>query len=99
MLLQRVAIRTQSGLGMVARHPTTAKELAMEERLRKVLQPPITHCEVTDVSGGCGSFFKVKVVSPAFQGKSLVERNRLVYAALKDEIGEMHGLNVECSTG
>jgi stress-induced morphogen len=69
----------------------------MEERLKKTIEQ-VTHCEVTDVSGGCGSFFKVKVVSPAFQGKSLVERNRLVYAALKDEIGEMHGLNVECAT-
>ena len=97
-MFRAASLRITTGALARRQFGTTAKEKAMEERLRKTIQN-ITQVEVIDVSGGCGSFFKVKVVSPSFQGKSLVDRNRLVYAALKDEIGDMHGLNVECSTG
>jgi stress-induced morphogen len=73
---------------------TSPKEVAMEKRLLDELKA--TSAIVTDVSGGCGSFFNIKVVSPLFEGKTPVARNRLVHAALKEEIGEMHGLNIEC---
>jgi len=82
---------------LTRRFGTSPKEKAMEERLKKAFES-VTVCDVTDVSGGCGSFFKVKIVSPKFEGMSLVQRNRLVYSALQEEIGEMHGLNVECKT-
>ena len=75
---------------------TSSTEIAMEERLKSELNA--SKVEVTDVSGGCGSFYKVKVVSKVFEGKSPVERNRLVHAVLKKELGDMHGLNVECLT-
>ena len=50
--------------------------------------------EVEDTSGGCGSFFQVRVTSPAFTGKSMIKQHRMVQDALKAEIAEMHGLNI-----
>jgi stress-induced morphogen len=44
------------------------------------------------------SFFKVKVVSPDFQGKSPLQRQRLVIACLKEEFADVHGFNIECAT-
>jgi BolA-like protein 1 len=45
------------------------------------------------------SHFRVKVVSEAFQGKSLVERHRLINTALKDELaGPVHALAIKALT-
>ena len=50
------------------------------------LQP--THVAITDISGGCGSFYRVEVESPAFADQPLVQQHRLVHATLKKEIAE-----------
>ena len=43
--------------------------------------------------------FRVVVVSAAFEGKSLVERHRLINAVLKDELaGPVHALAIKAST-
>jgi BolA protein len=43
--------------------------------------------------------FRVAVVSAAFEGKSLVERHRLINAVLKDELaGPVHALAIKAST-
>lgn len=43
--------------------------------------------------------YRVAVVSEAFQGKSAVERHRLVNAALKDELaGPVHALAIKAQT-
>jgi stress-induced morphogen len=45
------------------------------------------------------SHFRVKVVSEVFQGKSQVERHRLVNAVLKDELaGPVHALAIKALT-
>jgi BolA-like protein 1 len=45
------------------------------------------------------SHFRVMVVSEAFQGKSLVERHRLINTALKDELtGPVHALAIRALT-
>jgi BolA-like protein 1 len=45
------------------------------------------------------SHFRVTVVSEAFQGKSLVERHRLINAVLKDELaGPVHALAIKALT-
>lgn len=75
---------------------TSAKEVAMQDKLKQELQA--VEAEVKDVSGGCGSFFKVRVVSPVFEGKTAVQRNRLVHSALQQDFKDVHGFNVECST-
>jgi len=43
--------------------------------------------------------FHVRIVSAAFDGASRVERQRLIYAALKDELaGPVHALSVSALT-
>ncbi|CAM9337985.1 unnamed protein product [Discosporangium mesarthrocarpum] len=49
---------------------------------------------VEDISGGCGSMYRIEVESPRFMGKALVAQHRMVKDALKEEIAEMHGLTL-----
>ena len=71
-----------------------------EARLAGVLEKELgaTVAEVRDVSGGCGSMYKVLVVSPRFDGLSLVKQHRLVKEALAEDIAGMHGLTVLTKT-
>jgi stress-induced morphogen len=48
--------------------------------------------------GGCGAFFRVLVVSPAFTGLSLVKQHRLVNQTLKPHIANLHGLTLTTFT-
>ncbi|KXN73667.1 bola-like protein [Conidiobolus coronatus NRRL 28638] len=52
---------------------------------------------VKDVSGGCGSMYAIKVKSGEFKGKGLVQQHRIVNEILKDEIKDMHGLQLDTS--
>ena len=74
--------------------------------LHEHLEP--VHLEVVDESylhaGHAGArsgagHFRVVVVSDRFAGKGRVERQRLVYAALSDEVGpEIHALSMKTLT-
>ncbi|MBJ7264122.1 MAG: BolA family transcriptional regulator [Burkholderiaceae bacterium] len=56
---------------------------------------PCTHVEVE----GDGSHFYATIVSDAFEGKSLVARQRLVNAALGDRMkAEIHALSMKTKT-
>jgi stress-induced morphogen len=67
----------------------------IEKRIREAaLLAPVEKLVVSDISGGCGSFFKVEVTSPCFEGKSLVQQHRMVHDALRQEIAEIHGITV-----
>ncbi|CAA0412018.1 unnamed protein product [Arabidopsis thaliana] len=52
------------------------------------------HLEVIDTSGGCGASFVVEIVSEQFEGKRLLERHRIVNAALEEEMKEIHALSI-----
>jgi BolA protein len=78
----------------------------MLKRLNLALSP--TMVELTDDSekhrghGGYNpageSHFSLEIVSPAFIGKSRVERQRMVYAALGDLMKErVHALSIRAS--
>jgi len=78
----------------------------MRRRLEDALQP--TRLELVDDSeahrghGGYNpageSHFTLTIESPAFAGKSRVERQRLVYAALGDLMRErVHALSIRAS--
>ncbi|GAB2283206.1 BolA-like protein 2 [Dionaea muscipula] len=69
----------------------TKKEV--ETSLTSKLNP--THLEVIDTSGGCGSSFAIEIVSEQFDGKRLLERHRLVNAALENEMKEIHALSIK----
>lgn len=59
-------------------------EQAITERLQA------THVSINDVSGGCGSAYEVIIVAEGFKGKSKLQRHRLVFKELKEEIAQIH---------
>lgn len=78
----------------------------MRRRLEAAIQP--THIELVDDSekhrghGGYNpageSHFTLTIESPAFAGKSRVERQRMVYAALGDLMHErVHALSIRAT--
>ncbi|KAG9444325.1 hypothetical protein H6P81_015665 [Aristolochia fimbriata] len=77
-----------------------ATERAMgvtKEEVEAVLtsQMKPTHLEVIDTSGGCGASFAIEIVSEQFEGKRLLERHRLVNAALAEQMKEIHALSIK----
>ena len=57
----------------------------IKETLSKSL--PVSLVEAQDLTGG-GDHWQVIIVSPAFEGKGLVEQHRMVNEALKEAIGD-----------
>jgi len=56
---------------------------------------PCDHVEVQ----GDGAHFEALIVSPAFEGKRLIARHQLVYAALGDRMkAEIHALSMRTLT-
>jgi stress-induced morphogen len=70
---------------------TTAPLEALLERAF----PDATELSVADRTG-TGDHFQVSVASPSFDGLSLVEQHKLVYAALADRLadGTIHELRI-----
>jgi stress-induced morphogen len=69
------------------------------ENLRTDLQrafPEATELSVVDRTG-TNDHFQVTVASPRFQGLSLVEQHKLVYAALEEPLGDgtIHELRIK----
>ncbi|XP_022773842.1 protein BOLA2-like [Durio zibethinus] len=65
----------------------------VESSLTSKLKP--SHLEVIDTSGGCGASFAIEIVSEQFQGKRLLERHRIVNAALEEEMKQIHALSIK----
>ncbi|EGF79770.1 hypothetical protein BATDEDRAFT_89441 [Batrachochytrium dendrobatidis JAM81] len=68
----------------------------LESLLTEKLSP--SHLEVIDTSNGCGQSFDVLVVSSLFEGKSVLQRHRLVNEAAKAEIAEIHAFSQKTYT-
>ncbi|KAL4855615.1 hypothetical protein ACK3TF_003940 [Chlorella vulgaris] len=68
----------------------TAKDV--QERLQSELAA--TDVKVDDIAG-CGTSFEVHVVSAAFAGKRVLERHKLVNAALSQLMGDIHALSIK----
>ena len=86
------------------RHKTVpAVERSMHAKLLKAFAP--THLAVANESSahnvprGSETHFKVVVVSPSFQGVTMLERHRSVNSALADELaGPVHALSIVAKT-
>ncbi|VEL33495.1 unnamed protein product [Protopolystoma xenopodis] len=68
-----------------------------ETRLTKILAKTFVKArliEVSDVSGGCGAMYKIRIESEDFGGMSVLSQHRAVKEALKSEIKDMHGLTI-----
>ena len=75
----------------------------MSERLQTLLEdafPDAKDVEVVDRTGG-GDHFHVTVISPRFDGLSLVDQHRLVYDALAAPLadGTIHELRIKTTKG
>ena len=44
--------------------------------------------------GGCGAQYAVSVVSPDFEGKKILQANRMVIDVLRSEIDDMHAVRI-----
>lgn len=83
-----------------------ARITAIEERLRAALSPE--HLAIEDEShlhaghvgaASGGGHFRVHVVADAFEGRSRVQRHRMVYDAVGELMaGEIHALAVRAET-
>lgn len=72
----------------------TAEEI--ETLIRRAL--PDAEVHVMDETGG-GDHFNAVVVTPGFQGKSLVERHQMIYGALDGAMdGRIHALRLKTYT-
>ncbi|KAH7909040.1 bola-like protein-domain-containing protein [Hygrophoropsis aurantiaca] len=86
-------------------------ETSIREKLMTSLQPSkltITndshlhrhHAAMRAQGGGNGeTHFSVQVISDAFKGKNTVQRHRMIYAALTDELSQgLHALSLSTKT-
>ena len=56
-------------------------------------------CDFIQVIGDDGTHFDAVIVSPAFEGKRMVQQHQLVYAALGDRMREeIHALGMKTYT-
>ena len=71
------------------------------EQIRATLEKalPGSTIEMQDLTGG-GDHWQVFIVSPAFEGKGLVEQHRMVNEALKEEMADqrIHALALKTYT-
>ena len=75
---------------------TLRRELAADPV--EVVDESHLHAGHAGARGG-GGHFRALVVSSRFEGRSAVERQRLVYAALADQMGqEIHALSLQTLT-
>ncbi|XP_075896588.1 bolA-like protein 2 [Nelusetta ayraudi] len=68
-------------------------------RDKLIKELPAVHVEVEDTSPNrCAASFKVLVVSSQFEGKSLLQRHRMVNACLVEELKEIHAFEQKTIT-
>ncbi len=70
----------------------------MEDLIKKILTETIIDSSVT-LEGG-ESKYTVKVISEIFKDKTIIERHKIIYAALDSYIksGEIHALTIKSLT-
>jgi len=50
---------------------------------------------IVEDARGDGSFFQISIESPDFKGLSTVKQHQLIHKILKDEIKQIHGIQIE----
>lgn len=72
--------------------PLATIQKTIEENL------PGAAVEVTDLTG-TGDHIQVKVVSAAFEGKTPIQRHRMIYAMFPADVGgAIHALSIQAKT-
>jgi len=68
----------------------------LEQTLKE--RVPAEEVLIEDQSGGCGAKFSIVVVSSVFEGKSLLQRHRIVNDCIKEELNDIHALSMRTWT-
>jgi stress-induced morphogen len=68
----------------------------LEDKLRNSLEA--SYVKVEDLSDGCGAKFSCVVVTKRFDGVALLQRHRMVNAALEEEMKSIHAMNLKTLT-
>ena len=93
-----VEVQDMSGMNFPCASPDV---MAPAPEPRDVFWQRVCHLGLTQNliwTGGCGQAFTTLIVSPVFAGKNSLKRHRLVNAALKDEIAQIHAWTARCQT-
>ena len=72
-------MNTAQTIEQILRHRLEALDITVEDE-------SALHAGHAGAASG-GGHYRVRIVSPLFSGKNRVQRHRLVYAALADEMG------------
>ncbi|XP_037066355.1 bolA-like protein 3 [Peromyscus leucopus] len=78
-------------------HRMFASQTEGELKVTQILKekfPRATAIKVTDISGGCGAIYEIKIESEELKEKRTVQQHQTVNQALKEEIKGMHGLRI-----
>lgn len=68
------------------------------QEIKQLIETGLPDAQV-EVVGDDGQHFAARVISASFAGKGLVDRHRLVYAALGDKMGgDIHALSLDTIT-
>lgn len=70
-----------------------ANQKIIEEKLKTTFNPEIL--QVVDTSGNCGQAFVIHLRTSAFKGKTLIQQHRMVNETLKEEIKDIHSLQLK----
>tara|TARA_X000001036_G_scaffold163937_1_gene155649 strand:- start:297 stop:542 length:246 start_codon:yes stop_codon:yes gene_type:complete len=73
-------------------------EIIMKDVITKVLSEEIEYDKL--IVEGSESKYEVKIVSDVFNGKSMIQRHKIIYALLDSYIktGEIHALTIKAMT-
>ncbi|CAB4010941.1 Hypothetical predicted protein, partial [Paramuricea clavata] len=71
-----------------------------ERRIAEKIQSKlnVSKIEVEDISGGCGSMYRIFVAAAEFQGKRTIQQHRIINDILQDEVKDMHGLTLQTTS-
>ncbi len=67
--------------------------------IKKLIENGLPDCDIK-VEGNDGSHFQTTIIGEIFEGKTPVQKQKLVYATLGDKItsGEIHALTIKAYT-
>ncbi|KAL6938212.1 BolA-like protein 3 [Hanseniaspora osmophila] len=71
----------------------TDEEKNIYNKLKQNFQNP-KELLVQDISGGCGSMYKIIIQSAEFNTLTMIKQHKLVNSILKDDIKKWHGLQL-----
>ena len=72
------------------------EERRIAEKIQSKLN--VSKIEVEDISGGCGSMFRIFVAAADFEGKRTIQQHRIINDILQDEVKDMHGLTLHTTS-